>query len=102
MTKIYCVKCRNSTDTKSEKRLITENGRHRLSGICSICDSKKNMFVGKNWKVTKSREELDKAKEIREINSYRKKAEKIGLKVLENDAEDCVKQCMAKIRKQNK
>jgi len=102
MTEIDCVKCRKATKTKSEQRLTTKNGRNRLAGICSTCGSKKNMFVGGNWKVTKSPEELDKASEDRVLARELKRATKIGIKVIENKAEDCINECIAQMRKQKK
>ena len=98
MTAIYCVKCRESTDTKSEKRETTESGRHRLIGICANCGTKKGVFVNKQWKITvKTDEQREEAKNVRMANSLRKKAEKIGWKVLANpDAKDCVRKCLAK------
>ena len=50
MTEIYCVKCGSNTDTRSEKK-VTKNGRYRLTGTCSICGSKKSMFISKDGKI---------------------------------------------------
>jgi len=65
MTAIYCVKCRNTTNTKSEKRVTSANGRNRLTGICDVCGKKKGMFVGKDWKITKTPKELEEARNMR-------------------------------------
>ena len=79
MTAIYCVKCRESTDTKSEKKETTESECHRLIGICANCRTKKGIFVNKQWKITvKTDEQCEEAKNVRMANSLRKKAEKIG------------------------
>ena len=103
MTSIYCVKCRDATNTKSEKLITTKNGRHRLTGICTICGTKKGMFVSKDGVITKSVEEREDAKKMRNYYSNRKKAEEIGWKILDNpEAQECVKKCLAKTRKQNK
>ena len=98
MIAIYCVKCRESTDTKSEKRETTESGHHQLIGICANCETKKDVFINKQWKITvKTNKQREKAKNVRMANSLRKKAEKIGWKVLANpDAKDCVRKCLAK------
>ena len=104
MTAIYCVKCRGITNTKQEKRETTANGRNRLSGICVTCNTKKGMFVNSKWKIhEKTPEEQEKAERKKVERSQTKKAFKIGWKVLANEeAEECVKNCLAKIRKQNK
>ena len=103
MTAIYCVKCHNTTNTKSEKLTTTANGRYRLAGICSICGTKKGMFVNSNGKVTKLSEELVEAKAKREYQSQRKRAEKIGWKIMDTpNAKECVNECLAKMRKQKK
>jgi hypothetical protein len=103
MTSIYCVKCRDATDTKSEKLVTTKKGRHRLTGICATCGTKKGMFVSKDGTITKTLEEREDAKIMRGYYSRRKKAEDIGWKVLENpEAEECVKKCLAKTGKKNK
>ena len=103
MTAIYCVKCREKTNTKSEKMTTTVNGRNRLAGICSVCGTKKGMFVNSQGKITKSPEEREEAKNMRKYYSKRKKAENIGWEVLDNtEAKECIKNCLAKVRKQNK
>ena len=108
MTAIYCVKCRGITNTKQEKRETTVNGRNRLSGICVTCNTKKGTFVNSKWKFhEKTHEEKEKTPEEQEVaerkkveRSLKKKAFKIGWKLLANDeAKDCVKNCLAKTRK---
>ena len=42
--KIYCVKCRNKTDTKNEKKVVLPNGRSAMQGLCG-CGCKKTVFV---------------------------------------------------------
>ena len=103
MTSIYCVKCRVATETKSEKLEITKKKRHRLTGLCTICGTKKGMFVSKDGEITKTPDELEEAKNMRIYYNQRKKAEEIGWKVLGNpEAKECVKKCLAKTRKQIK
>ena len=104
MTAIYCVKCRSITNTKQEKRETTANGRNRLSGICVACNTKKGMFVNSKWKIhEKTPDEREKAESYKIACSLKKKVLRIGWKVLANlKAKDCVKNCLAKSRKQNK
>ena len=103
MTSIYCVKCRDATNTKTEKLVTTKNGQYRLTGICATCGTKKGMFVSKDGTITKTLEEREEAKNMRIYYSQRKKAEEIGWKVLgKPEAKECVKKCLAKTRKQNK
>ena len=103
MTSIYCVKCQDATNTKTEKLVTTKNGRYRLTGICATCGTKKGMFVSKDGTITKTLEEREEAKNMRIYYSQRKKAEEIGWKVLGNpEAKECVKKCLARTSKQNK
>ena len=101
MTAIYCVKCREFTNTKSEKLVTTSNGRYRLTGVCSTCGSKKGMFTNKQGKVNrKSEDEIDEARSERIHRSLKKKALSIGWKVLNNeDAQKCVKQYISNKKK---
>ena len=99
MTAIYCVKCCEATATKSEKKTVTKNGRNRLAGICTVCGTKKGMFVGKDGKIVKSPEELEEARFKRTSASLRKKAEKIGWQVLKYpDAKKCINDCLAQAK----
>ena len=96
MTSIYCVKCRNATNTKTEKLVTTKNGRYQLTGICATCGTKKGMFVSKDGTITKTLEEREDAKIMRSYYSQRKKAEEIGWKVLGNpEAKECVKEMLS-------
>jgi ribosomal protein L44E len=49
--KTYCVKCRKHTDTTEVTRAVTKNNKNILKGICTVCGSKKNRFVNKNFNV---------------------------------------------------
>lgn len=53
MTLFYCLKCKVKTNTKSEEVEVTVNGRNRLIGICTNCDTKKGIFVGEDGKFHK-------------------------------------------------
>ena len=104
MTQIYCIKCREKTNTKLEKLTTTANGRNRLAGICAICNTKKGMFVNSQGKISKKTEEKREEAWFSRIEYQQKKeALKIGWKVLADpEAKECVKNCLAKSRKQNK
>ena len=47
MSVIYCVKCKKKTATINEQMVQTKNDRNALTGNCSICNSKKYMFIKK-------------------------------------------------------
>ena len=42
---IYCVKCKQKTPTLNEQSIITKNKRYAIVGNCSVCNSKKYMFI---------------------------------------------------------
>lgn len=44
---IYCVKCKKKTDTNNQHEKTSKNNRKMLSGTCSTCGTKKNVFVKK-------------------------------------------------------
>ena len=45
MDNVYCVSCRNKTNTTNIKYYTTLSGRYRMAGICTICNNKKSSFV---------------------------------------------------------
>ena len=98
MTQFYCVKCREFTNTKSEKRVKSTNGRFRLTGICTICGTKKNTFLNEQGTISrKTPEELDEARSERYQRTLKKKALSIGYNVLANeDAKKCVQKYITK------
>ena len=49
---LYCVKCRQKTESKDVTETITKNNRKIIKGICSVCHGKKSTFV-KNDKTGK-------------------------------------------------
>lgn len=100
MTAIYCVKCREFTSTKSEKLVTTANERYRLTGICSVCGSKKGIFTNKSGKVIrKTNEEREEASGTRARRYLTKHATEIGLNVLSNvEATKCVKKVLPNIK----
>src|SRR5688572_24051400 len=104
MTAIYCVKCRGITNTKQEKRETTANGQNRLSGICVTCNTKKGMFVNSKWKIhEKTPKEQENAENKKIACSQKKEALRIGWNALAYpEAKECIKNCLAKTRKQNK
>jgi site-specific DNA-adenine methylase len=101
MTVIYCVKCQEKTNTKSEKMTITANRHNRLAGICTVCNTKKGMFVNSQGKIVKKTPEEIEEAEFKKIERQQKKeALKIGWKVLrDSETKECVKNCFAKARK---
>ena len=42
---MYCLKCKQLTDTNNVERVVTRNGRNMKRGICVICGSVKTQFV---------------------------------------------------------
>ena len=42
---MYCVKCKQKTDSKNITEVISMNNRKMLKSICSICGSKKSSFI---------------------------------------------------------
>ena len=47
MSQIYCVKCKQKTDTIDEQKTQTKNGRNAITGTCVKCGTKKYMFIKK-------------------------------------------------------
>ena len=69
----YCVKCREKTKSHSENIVTMKNGRHRLTGICSVCGTKKNTFVSKDG-TFREKNDTERA------NAQKKKADARRLK----------------------
>lgn len=44
---MYCLKCKTHTDTKDIYETTSKNNRLMKKGICSVCGSKKSVFLGK-------------------------------------------------------
>ena len=42
---IYCLKCKHKTETIDYLEMKSSNGRDMIKGICSICGTKKSVFV---------------------------------------------------------
>ena len=95
MMQIYCVKCREYTDSKSEKYVTSSNGCPRLTAICKVCGTKKGVFTNENKGFQrKNKDELDEARSVRQECSLKKKALAIGYKaLLDKDTKKCVKAC---------
>ena len=45
MALIYCVKCKEKTDTIDKKCYANINGTKRISGKCAVCNKKKSQFI---------------------------------------------------------
>ena len=39
--KIYCVKCRDHTDSQDVRPVVMKNGKNATEAICSVCGTKK-------------------------------------------------------------
>lgn len=91
MVKIYCVKCKQKTDTVSEAQDMTNSGRYRIVGDCNICGTHKGTFTGENWKINpksereKSKKDKAEAKAKRQESALNRKARNLGLRVLSVD-----------------
>jgi hypothetical protein len=80
----YCVKCRGKTKSRSEKLENMKNGRYRMTGICTVCDAKKNTFVSKDGTFREKPDtERDNVREKKALAKQRKKALKACLKAME-------------------
>ena len=42
---IYCLKCKQKTETLDGVELKSSNGRNMIKGTCSICGTKKSVFL---------------------------------------------------------
>jgi Domain of unknown function (DUF5679)/Phospholipase A2-like domain len=42
---MYCVKCRNKTDTNNLQNVVSKNGRPMLRGTCAVCGTTKTQFM---------------------------------------------------------
>ena len=42
---IYCLKCKQKTETIDQLEIKSSNGRNIVKGICSDCGTKKSVFI---------------------------------------------------------
>ena len=42
---IYCLKCKRQTSINNIQRVRSKNKRNMIKGVCSICGTKKNIFI---------------------------------------------------------
>jgi hypothetical protein len=42
---IYCIRCKQNTDSSNPNVVQTANGRYRIEAVCDDCGSKKSKFV---------------------------------------------------------
>ena len=42
---IYCLKCKQKTETIDQMEVQSKNGREMIKGNCSICGTKKSVFI---------------------------------------------------------
>ena len=52
---IYCLKCKQKTGTINQLELKSSNGRNMIKGTCSVCGTKKSVFLS-----SKDRESVSK------------------------------------------
>ena len=99
MSKIYCVKCKDFTDTKpkSGKLVTTVNGRYRLTGTCVDCGSKKGVFTNSDGHINqKTPKELEDARLKRGERTFKRQCFNLGYDILtsKDDIQECVKGCV--------
>ena len=42
---MYCIKCKNTTDTSDVQFVVSRNGRNMTRGTCVICETTKTQFI---------------------------------------------------------
>ena len=42
---MYCVKCKNKTESINLQRVVSKNGRPMLRGTCAVCKKVKTQFL---------------------------------------------------------
>ena len=47
---IYCLKCKQKTETIVYLEMKSSNGRNMIQGFCSICGTKKSVFVSSKYR----------------------------------------------------
>ena len=47
---IYCLKCKQKTETTDYLEIKSSNGRNMITGICSVCGTKKSVFVSSKYR----------------------------------------------------
>jgi hypothetical protein len=45
---LYCLKCKNKTETKNTTEKTLRNGKRVMQGLCTVCGSKKNRFLAQS------------------------------------------------------
>jgi Domain of unknown function (DUF5679)/Phospholipase A2-like domain len=48
---MYCVKCKNKTETVDVQNVVSKNNRPMLRGKCAVCETTKTQFVAMNGKT---------------------------------------------------
>ena len=96
------MKCKKNTDIKSEEKfeVETKSGkRHQITGLCSVCERKKASFVNNKWRYNnKSAETVKADREKKEMVKYNRAVRKWGEKIIDNEAEDCVKKYLTQMK----
>ena len=47
---IYCLKCKQKTETMASVEMKSINGRNMIKGTCSVCGTKKSVFVSSKYR----------------------------------------------------
>jgi Domain of unknown function (DUF5679) len=83
MAQTYCLKCRDKTNSVSEKLETTTTGRKRLVGKCVICGTSKHTFVSKDGSIkVKTPAEEAIAKEKKEKAKNKRKALQLARSIM--------------------
>jgi hypothetical protein len=97
MTKFYCVKCKKETETADEVQDMTNSGRYRLHGNCTVCGKHKNTFTGKDWVIKKkSKKETAQATAKKKKAEFIRQCKDLGLEIFQSDqtCKNCVSKCL--------
>ena len=89
MTKFYCSKCKEHTDTVNEE---WDEERRLLSGECSECGKVKVTFTNTRGTIKrKSAKELKEARHKRHERTLNRKAKVLGRQILEAENKKKIK-----------
>ena len=57
---IYCLKCKQKTETIDQMEVQSKNSREMIKGSCSICGTKKSVFISSSSATKKAIEKPQK------------------------------------------
>lgn len=90
MTQLYCLNCKQYTETKNVVENFTINNRRQLRGNCIICGRYKCLFVGgKSGEEPelKSKNRITKDRQKRKKAAVKRKVMRLGPDYLKADKE---------------